>query len=355
MKIVQPNIFLYFFLILIAISGIVFPVLWPQANGFYAFIVILSIGGLGVASYIRYTKSRGEELVCPVGSNCNVVVNSQYSKFLGVSLEYWGMLYYSILLLSYIYLIFIPHIFTSLMLLGLSLLTTSAFLFSLYLLFIQAFILRQWCIWCLLSAIFSIIIFITSLASLNFVIEFLSGFINLIDFIHTLGFGLGIGGVTVVLFLFSKFLKDNNINFTELYVLKSISEIILTGLVLVLVSQFLLFIIDPQTLSDSPFFLIQTISLVVAGFSGAVLMVIFNPLLEMIPFGEDDKLQNKSPFSRLEKPFFVIAAISLSSWYFSFASRYITDLSFFGLLFLYAIVLLVATLMAFVLERRIEE
>lgn len=359
MKLIQSNIYLYFLLIILALSGFVFSVIWPNALGFYAFIAVMATGGLGVTFYIYETKSNNRVLVCPTGSNCNAVINSPYSKFLGVSLEYWGMIYYGLILISYLGFIFTPNLLSNFMRLGLSLMTTGAFLFSLYLLFIQAFILRQWCIWCILSASLSITIFIISLVSTSFAIYFLSNMVAVLDFVNTLGFGLGIGGVSVALFLFSKFLKDSNINNTELQTLKEISEMIWLGLVLVLVSHFALYVINPSVLSKSASFLIQTISLFVAGISGAVLMIIFAPFLTMIPFGQTDE-ENKenntalSSIGALEKPFFATSAISLSSWYFAFVVNYLTSFDLFTLFISYLIVLFIAVVLSLVWEKRIE-
>jgi len=93
MRFIQPSIFLYFFLLLLGISGFFFAVIWPHAVGFYAFIAFAAAGGFGVSLYIYYTKRHHKQLVCPIGSNCNAVVTSRYAKFLGVSLEYWGMFF----------------------------------------------------------------------------------------------------------------------------------------------------------------------------------------------------------------------------------------------------------------------
>jgi len=346
MKFIQPNIFLYFFLVVVAASGFVFPVIWPEAYGFYAFIVTLSAGGLGVSSYIYYTKSQGKQLVCPTGSNCNAVITSQYSKFLGIPLEYGGVAYYSLILAAYLCLIFLPHLLSSFMLLLLSLATTVAFLFSLYLLFVQAFILRQWCIWCILSAVLSTTIFITSLFNSAYVVVFLSNFGRVIDFIHTLGFGLGIGAVSVALFLFSRYLRDSNIDVNELQTLKSTSEIIWIGMMLVLVSQFMFFVLDPVGLSQSAIFLVQTVALFVSGLSGAVLMIIFAPLLTMISFGNNDNLSPETSIDVLEKPFFITSAMALSSWYFAFVVEYFAGYQLRDLFFAYVVVLLISALLS---------
>ncbi len=363
MRFVQPNIFLYFFLMILGISGFFFAVIWPETQGFYAFIVLAATGGLGVALYIYYTKKHGKQLVCPIGSDCNVVITSRYSKFLGVSLEYWGMFYYAVIIAAYVVLIFAPHLLSEFFLSGLIMLTAAAFLFSLYLLFVQAFLLRQWCIWCLLSAMLSIMIFIISLASLDFAVAFLAEMGVVIEAIHALGFALGIGGVTTALFLFFRFLRDLHIDENESQTLKGILELVLLGLVFILVSQFASFVAYAQDLAQFGPFLAQTTALFVAAISGAVLMIIFAPFLSVIPFsagggsasGGNETAQghHHSLLKSLKRPLFVTGAITLSSWYFAFVMNYSFGYGLTTLLLVYLAVLVMAVIAALLWEKSI--
>src|SRR3989344_5649429 len=341
MRFVQANIFLYFFLLVLGMSGFFFAVIWSQTMGFYAFISFAAIGGFGVALYIYRTKKHRKELVCPIGSDCNAVINSRYSKFLGVSLEYWGMFYYALIFLSYLIMF-----------------TSGAFLFSLYLLFAQAFILKQWCIWCLLSATLSIVIFIISLANIDFAITVLTEITVAIKAGHSFGFALGIGGATSVLFLFFRFLRDLDINKDELQTLKGISELMWLGLAFIFVSQFIDFIGNADILARSAPFLAQTIALFIVAISSAVLMIIFAPFLIAIPFSElsrnEKAIDNHySSFKSLRKPLFLTGAIAFSSWYFAFIMNYLGEYALIVLLLSYGAILAIAVATAFFWEKRI--
>jgi uncharacterized membrane protein len=115
-------------------------------------IVVLAVIGFLVAYLIWKKKSEPKPFVCPVGFDCHAVVTSKYSTLFGLSLEYWGMLYYSGIALAYSATLLAPEVFTltfSYVIIGVS---TFAFLFSFYLIFIQAFNLRVWCSYCLVSA-----------------------------------------------------------------------------------------------------------------------------------------------------------------------------------------------------------
>ena len=351
-RFIQPNILLYFFLCVLAMIGFFFAIFWPHTIGFYTFIIFTATGGLGVALYIYYTKKHHGQLVCPTGSNCNTVVNSRYSKFLGVSLEYWGMLYYSVIITSYLILILAPQIISGIFLSGLIIFTATAFMFSLYLLFVQAFLLRQWCIWCLLSAMLSILIFIVSLASLDFAVAFLIEMTKFIEIIRDLGFVLGMGGATAAMFLFFRFLRDLNIDKHELQALKGISELVWLGLVFIFVGKFALFITNPGLFSRTDSFLIQIIALFVVVLSGAVLMIILAPFLGMIPFNSaDSKGSGHFSLESLRKPLFINGAIALSSWYFAFIMNYISGYRLFSLFLIYILVLVIAVLISLFWER----
>ena len=67
-------------------------------------IIIVAIVGSGflLARYIFIKKKRKEKIVCLLDSNCDIVVHSQYSTFLGVPLEVFGMIYFALIGLFFI-------------------------------------------------------------------------------------------------------------------------------------------------------------------------------------------------------------------------------------------------------------
>ena len=133
-------------------------------------IFLLGICGFLVARHIYKHKKENKPLVCPIGFECDFVVKSDYSQFMGVSLEIFGMIYYASLSLFYLLSLFvfsiIPAILSSFLLLA----SLGAFLFSLYLLCLQIFVLKKGCSWCVVSALISILIFI--LTALNYDFSF---------------------------------------------------------------------------------------------------------------------------------------------------------------------------------------
>lgn len=95
---------------------------------------------------------------CIVGASgsCNIVLQSIYSEVLGIPLSYLGLLYYTTILIIVVTLhkkrdIRLWHLLQGIIAFG--------FLTSLYLVYLQLFILYTVCPYCMLSAAMSVIMF----------------------------------------------------------------------------------------------------------------------------------------------------------------------------------------------------
>ncbi len=109
------------------------------------FIRIFSIIGLIISLYLIYAYEISKSIIC-LGSGCEIVANSVYSRFLNVSLPIWGALFYIIILaLSFV------KKFNDLLLF----IALVGAVFSFYLTMVEVFILRAICNWCIISAICS--------------------------------------------------------------------------------------------------------------------------------------------------------------------------------------------------------
>lgn len=134
------------------------------SNLFYTLIIFAAFGGFLLAFYIWHKKSSSEKLVCPIGADCDAVVHSKYASFFGIPVEVLGIFYYGLVGVSYGIFLAVPALVSAVVLFFVLTASAAALLFSLYLTFIQAVLLRQWCTWCLLSAGFCIFIFGAALA-----------------------------------------------------------------------------------------------------------------------------------------------------------------------------------------------
>ncbi|MDP3996592.1 MAG: vitamin K epoxide reductase family protein [bacterium] len=124
-------------------------------------VIIAALCGFFLAIHIYNEKRKRPVFTCPLDFDCNTVVKSDYSTLLKISVEVWGMAYYFLILSTYSLLTVYPSIMPEGLSMAVLVLTVVAFAFSIYLTAIQAFVLKQWCSWCLISASLCTIIFIS--------------------------------------------------------------------------------------------------------------------------------------------------------------------------------------------------
>jgi len=133
----------------------------------YFLLIAAAVAGFAIAFYIHQHKAQlvpEKKMFCPLKFECDPVIHSDYGVLLGLPTEIWGMFYYAAIAVTYSWSLLAPWTFTSQILLGVWAISGLAFLFSLYLVYIQAFVLRQWCSWCLASAVLSTLIFFLPLS-----------------------------------------------------------------------------------------------------------------------------------------------------------------------------------------------
>ena len=156
------------------------------------------LAGFLISFYIHHKKASHSTMVCPLKANCDAVIYSDYAKFFGIPLELIGLAYYGLISVSYALFAFFPVLASPFLLFLLFALTTTAFAFSIYLTFLQAVTLKQWCTWCLFSATLCTMIFVSAIAGSTFgFIPLLASYKGLILALHLFGMALGLGGATI--------------------------------------------------------------------------------------------------------------------------------------------------------------
>ncbi len=283
-------------------------------------VIILIAGGCGfsIAAYIHYKKSKKKPLICPMRSKCTEVLSSDFSRFFGVPVEYLGLAYYSLVILIHVGFVIFPAVVTSTTIFVSLVLSTIAFLFSMYLISIQAFVLKEWCTWCLASAFLSTIIFTFTLISSPYApIVLLAAHTRIFTIVHLFGMALGIGAATFTDIFFFRFLKDFKISEEEASTLKVFSEVIWFALGILVLSGLGLFFPKSETLLASGKFLVKMIGILVLITNGFLLNLIVQPRLAKITFGATHD-HHEGELHRLRKFSFALGAISITSWYFIF-------------------------------------
>jgi uncharacterized membrane protein len=124
-------------------------------------VLPFSLIGLFISWYIYYKKNRAKQkMVCMLGSDCDRVVHSEYNNILGIPLEVLGVAYYLFLSLMVIATQLGRFTLFNFMMYDIVLiLSTAAFVVSLFLVYVQARVIKEWCTYCLISATMSVIIF----------------------------------------------------------------------------------------------------------------------------------------------------------------------------------------------------
>ncbi len=117
-------------------------------------IPLLAIIGLGVAGYLTYVETQAVSAVCgPIG-DCNAVQSSSYARLFGVlPVGILGLIGFSLMLIAWL----IQQLrddkwgnYASIAIIGMALFGT---LFSIYLTYLEIFVIEAVCMWCISSAV----------------------------------------------------------------------------------------------------------------------------------------------------------------------------------------------------------
>lgn len=324
---------------------------------FYLIILASSLTGFGIAFYIRRKKQTKEALVCPMNSNCGSVIYSPYSRFLGLPVELIGMLYYAITFLAYALFLFAPSLAAPSAIFLVLLVSMAAFLFSLYLTFIQAFALKQWCTWCLMSATLSTLIFTSAIAGSEF--TFLSILTNQAVFfmiLHFFAMAIGLGGATFTDVFFFKFLRDLRISEFESSILHTFTQIIWLMLGILVLTGTGLYLPILDSIISYPPFIAKLIIMGVILINGAFLNLLVAPKLVRVSFGEPYGHTDEG-LRMIRREAFAMSAISFTSWYLFFLLELIWSfpLSLAALLIGYFAVIAVVVITSQFVERAFSE
>lgn len=119
-------------------------------------IIAVALVGFSDCVFLFAKSVSGGPIPCFITTGCDTVTTSNYSVLWGVHLYVWGMAFYlTIGLLALLYWDTKKVIFLKLLSMG----TIVGFVVSLYYLYLQKFVIKAFCIYCIGSAITSTILF----------------------------------------------------------------------------------------------------------------------------------------------------------------------------------------------------
>jgi len=120
---------------------------------------LLIVVGIVVASYLAYIESTGAVAVCgPVG-DCNTVNQSEYARIFGIPIAVLGLFGYFGIAVSWLTVRFGKEPWVSRAKVLLMAFTSFGTTFSIYLTFLEPFVIGATCAWCLTSAVVMTLLF----------------------------------------------------------------------------------------------------------------------------------------------------------------------------------------------------
>ena len=127
-------------------------------------IPLLALAGLGVAAYLSHVEVNQVEAVCgPVG-DCNTVNQSEYAKLFGIlPVGVLGLAGFLAIISAWALRRWGPGKLAYRAAVGILGMTAFGTLFSIYLTFLEPFVIGATCLWCLSSAVIMTTLFILAL------------------------------------------------------------------------------------------------------------------------------------------------------------------------------------------------
>lgn len=122
------------------------------------FLLIIALIGFGDSTYLTFEHFQNEIPPCTIGG-CESVLTSTYSEFIGIPVAIFGAIYYLFMMIMlFLYIDLKKEIYIRIPVL----ISIIGLLASLWFSFLQLFIIKAFCPYCVVSGITSLIIFITS-------------------------------------------------------------------------------------------------------------------------------------------------------------------------------------------------
>lgn len=310
----------------------------------YLFTILFALIGFSVTAMIRHKKKNGHALVCPLGSDCNQIVYSSYSKFFGIEVVNFGLFYYGFIVVLYAFLALFGATLPDYIFLIGFLFSVGAVIFSVYLLIIQFLVMKEWCFWCIVSAFTTLLILVSSgMVMGTNLYTFLIEYKSVIIIFHALSAALGVGTVLVTDVFFMKFLKDYKISQSESEILDTLSQVVWFALGMLILTGVALFLPTSAEYLAKTKFLAKVVVVGVVIINGALLNLLVAPKLMKISFGADPA-DHKHESHHLRKFAFAFGAVSIVSWISTFilGSLRSLPLSVLEILGIYVVIVIIA-------------
>jgi len=127
---------------------------------FITTLIVLGLLGIVDTVYLIWKGRIKEPLVCPIGQDCNKVLESKWNKIFFIKNDILGLLFYvGVIVGAVLLLLEFNEIIKTILIFA----SGIAVLFSSFLVFIQAKVIKNYCFYCLISAFINVLIFLNVL------------------------------------------------------------------------------------------------------------------------------------------------------------------------------------------------
>ena len=127
--------------------------------------VILAILGAADSAYLLWLKITGQVAACQGIGDCEAVNSSRYAELGGIPIALFGLLAYLLILVLFFLELKFPEWQDSLLLANFGV-TLAGTLYSFYLTYLELFVLKAVCPFCVVSAVIIVVLFIISIVRL---------------------------------------------------------------------------------------------------------------------------------------------------------------------------------------------
>lgn len=120
-----------------------------KVNKLLLSMTLLAIVGFTDASFVALKTLQGQTVPCSILKGCDIVLQSKYAHLFGQPVALWGALYYgAVILLIAAFLIWQREYIIR----GVVLLTAFGSIMSVWFIYLQVFVIKSICLYCLISA-----------------------------------------------------------------------------------------------------------------------------------------------------------------------------------------------------------
>lgn len=174
-------------------------------------------------------------------------------------------------------------------------------------------------------------------------------------FLHLLGFAMGLGGAIVTDLFFFRFIRDFRISRQEADLMRILSGIMWTGILLLTVSGVWLFAMNTERYLASDRFLAKMTIVAALLVNGTFLHIVIAPKLHKIAYHEKTHPKHDE-LKRLRRQAFVSGGISFASWFSAFVLAWLKwrDVPYIAYIAAYALFLTSAVTGSLLIDRQME-